>query len=156
MPFLRISLRPAALLAAMIASPGCTPKLPPVVPASGTLYLDGKPLPFATIEFVPTLDDFGASSNSTALTDEHGRFTLVCNHLQQPGAVVATHKVIVNEYTPDDMRGPGQKAQQQYAEYSAKLKNRPIPPQYALISRTPVTVEVKAGQNTYDIYLTRQ
>ncbi len=84
---------------------GCTPKLPAIVPVSGTVYLDGKPLAFANIEFVPELRDFGAESNSTAVTDEEGHYSLVCSYRQQPGAVVATHHVLVMEHIPDEMRG---------------------------------------------------
>jgi hypothetical protein len=129
--------------------------MPPVVPVSGTAYLDGKPLPLAHIEFVPDLKHFGAESNSSAVTDEEGRFTLLCSHQQQAGAVVATHHVVIIEYVPDELRGFSAKAQQKLAEYQAKLKNRPIPEQYSALSRTPLTVEVKAGQETYDLQLTR-
>jgi hypothetical protein len=134
---------------------GCTPKLPAIVPVSGTVYLDGKPLAFANIEFVPDLRDFGAESNSTAVTDEEGHYSLVCSYRQQPGAVVATHHVLVMEHIPDEMRGMSARAQKQLSEYQAKLKNRPIPDFYATLSRTPLTVEVKPGQETYDLQLSR-
>src|SRR5262249_15860253 len=140
---------------AILFGPGCTPRLPPVVPVSGTVFLDGKPLPLARIEFVPDLQHFGAESNSSAVTDEEGRFPLVCNHQQQTGGVVGSHHVLVIEYVPDEFRGFSAKAQQQLSDYQAKLKNRPIPEQYGVVSRTPLTIEVKAGQETYDVQLTR-
>ena len=138
-----------------ILAAGCSPKMPPVVPASGTVYLDGQPLPLARVEFVPDLKHFGAESNSTAVTDEEGRFTLTCNHEQKSGAVVAMHRVLVIEHIPDDLRGVSAKAQERLAQYQSRLKNRPIPEEYAIVSRTPITVEVKQGQHTYDIHLTR-
>ena len=46
-------------------------------------------------------------------------------------------------------------AQAKLADYLAKLKNRPIPEEYGAHSKTPLTVEVTAGQGTYDLKLTR-
>jgi hypothetical protein len=42
-------------LAALLTATGCKPTPPPVVPAEGTVYLDGQPLPFAQIDFIPEL-----------------------------------------------------------------------------------------------------
>src|SRR5262249_35420551 len=142
------------LLAASLAlAVGCAPKPPAIVPVEGTVTLDGQPLPFAHVEFVPQLKDFGAEYNSSAVTDENGHFVLVCSLGQQSGAAVATHKVLVTEHTPDDLRGMG--AQAKLAEYQAKLKNRPIPEAYGVLSTTPLTVEVKSGQGPYQLKLTR-
>jgi hypothetical protein len=141
--------------ATALLSPGCSPKMPPVVPVSGTVYLDGKPLPLACIEFVPDLKDFGAESNSYAITDEEGRYSLTFGSQQISGAVTAKHRVVVTEYIPSEYRGLSAKAQQQLAEYQKKLKNRPIPDGYGVVSRTPLEVEVKKGQETYDLPLTR-
>jgi hypothetical protein len=142
-------------LIVIVLGPGCAPKMPPVVPVSGTVYLDGKPLPLARVEFVPDLKNFGAESNSSAVTDEEGRYTLICNVQQQSGAVVATHHVLVIEHIPDELRGMSEKSQRQLVEYQAKLKNRPIPEDYSNVSKSPLTVEVKPGQATYDLHLTR-
>jgi hypothetical protein len=141
-------------LAALLAATGCKPTPPPVVPAEGTVYLDGQPLPFAQVDFIPELKDFGAEMNSTAVTDENGKFVLKSNYQQQSGAAVGTHKVLVSEYVPDELRSMG--AQQKLSVYQAKLKNRPIPEAYAVYIRTPLTVEVKAGQTTYDLQLSRR
>ena len=51
---------------------------------------------------------------------------------------------------------PASKDTTSLAVYQAKLKNRPIPDNYAVYIRTPLTVEVKAGQTTYDLQLTRK
>lgn len=134
---------------------GCAPKVPPVVPASGTVYLDGQPLPFVRVEFVPTLDHFGAETNSSAVTDENGHFTLLCAHQQQPGAVVARHKVLVIEHIPDEMRGMDARSQDRLSKYLTTLKNRPIPELYGSVGRTTLVVEVREGQAIYDLQLTR-
>jgi hypothetical protein len=146
--------RTAALALALgvaVFLPGCAPKPPALVPVEGTVYLDGEPLPLAQIEFVPELKDFGAEYTSTAVTDEKGHFVLQCS-LGQPGAAVATHRVVVTEHVPDEIRTN----QTKQAEYLAKQKNRPIPDQYGVLVKSPLRVEVKSGQATYDLQLKRQ
>ena len=135
--------------------PACAPKPPALVPVEGTVYLDGQPLPMARVEFVPELKHFGAEYNSAAVTDEKGHFVLVCALGQQPGAAVATHKVMVSEYTPDDMRGMSGQAQAKLADYQSKLKNRPIPDDFGNFSKTPLSVDVRAA-GTYDLKLARK
>jgi hypothetical protein len=135
---------------------GCAGKKPPpVVPVEGIVYLDNRPLPFARIDFIPMVEDFGAELNSYGVTDENGRYTLTCFHGNQPGAVAAEHRVLISEHTPDDVRGGDANSQKRMTEYVAKLKNRPIPREYSELSQQKVTIEVKAGQTTYDIRLTR-
>jgi hypothetical protein len=137
---------------ASLVLPGCgKPKPPPIVPAEGTVYLDGKPLPFARVTFMPMLENFGAEYNSMAITDENGHFVLTCTLQNQPGAAAGKHQVLVGEHTPGEMRGK----QQDLADYTAKLKNRPIPPDYAVLSKALLSVEVKAGETVYDLQLTR-
>jgi hypothetical protein len=144
----------AALGLLALTLSGCTKAPPPVVEAEGTVLLDGKPLPLAHVEFVPELHNFGAEMNSTGETDDAGHFHLTCMFKQQPGAVVAKHHVIVMEPpTPAEFRSQDEATQARYAQYIAKLKNRPIPDKYATLSKTPLVVEVKAGQTSYDLQL---
>jgi hypothetical protein len=139
---------------AVLILAGCAQKPPAIVTVEGTVTLDGAPLPLAYVEFVPTLKGFGAEYNSTAVSDENGHFTLKCALGQQAGAAVATHKVLVTDHTPEDMRGMSGEAQARLAAYQAKLKNRPIPDAYGVLVKTPLTVEVKAA-GTYDLKLSR-
>jgi hypothetical protein len=133
---------------------GCAPRLPPVVPAQGTVLLNGKPLPMALVTFVPQLESFGADSNSTAVTDENGQFTLTCAHNKQPGAVVGKHVVLIAEPPlPDDLRHA--RDVRAIDAYRAKLGNRPIPTDYGSVSKSPLQIEVKEGQSEYKIELTR-
>ncbi len=55
---------------------GCAKNPPPVTQVDGEVLLDGQPLPFAQITFVPDLEHFGAEMNSTGQTDEKGWFTV--------------------------------------------------------------------------------
>jgi hypothetical protein len=127
-----------------------------VVAVSGVVLVNGQPLPFSKLEFIPELANFGAEMNSTAITDEQGRFTLVLAATQQPGAVVAKHHVLVTEApTPGEFRSQDPQVQARYAQYMAKLKNRPIPDGYGKLAGAP-EVEVKADQTDYKIELTRR
>ena len=146
---------PALALALVLG--GCTKTPPPVTEAEVVVELDGRPLPGALVEFVPELEHFGAEMNSRGVTDDRGRARLVCAQKQQPGAVVGKHRVLVLEGpAPADTRGPSAASQRKYAEYLAGLKNRPIPPDYGTLGKTPLSVEVTAGQKTYKLTLTRR
>jgi hypothetical protein len=143
------------LVASGLAVTGCAKSPPPLTEVSGVVLLDGRPLPKARVEFGPQLKEFGAQFNSTALTDDQGRFVMKTAK-DESGAVVATHKVLVTEDTPDDLRDQG--AQARLAQYHASLKNqnRPIPEVYGNVLQTPIEVEVKKDQKEYSISLTRR
>jgi hypothetical protein len=135
-----------------IAALGCAKTPPPVTTVEGTVLLDGKPLPFAMVQFMPDTADFGAELNSTGVTDEMGHFTLTCTRQNEPGAVVGKHRVVVIEGpVPGDIRRNQDKA----AEYQNKLKNRPIPAAYGTFSQTPIIIEVTADKKDYTVKMTR-
>ncbi|MCS6977117.1 MAG: DUF4198 domain-containing protein [Gemmatales bacterium] len=145
-----------ALAVVVILSVGCGRTPPQIVEVEGVLYLDDQPLPFAQIEFMPELKHFGAEYNSMAVTDAQGRFKLECAN-GQPGAAVATHRVVVLEGPPPEgARGMDERSQNRLAEYMANLPNRPIPEVFGNYSRTPARVEVKPEQKTYEIRLRRE
>jgi hypothetical protein len=145
-----------ALAVAFVAAAGCAKSPPPVTEVAGVVRLDGQPLPHVKVEFVPDLSGFGAEMNSSAITDEQGRFTLTRAFTGQPGAVVAKHRVLITEApTPGEFRSQDPQTQARYAQYMARLKNRPIPDAYGKLA-TALVVEVKADQKTYDLDLTRK
>src|SRR5947209_426150 len=132
-------------LAAVLAAAGCAKGPPPVTEVEGIVLLNDRPLPQAQVEFVPDLSYYGAEMNSTAVTDEKGHFRLTCNFKGQSGAVVAKHRVLVTDPpVPREMRGMDERSQQAQAAFQAKLKNRPIPPAYGTVGKTPLIVEVTA------------
>jgi hypothetical protein len=152
----RHTIAAALALAVALALAGCRKVPPPVTEAEGTVLLDGKPLPQAQVEFVPQLSNFGAEVNSTAVTDDQGHFQLTCAYNQRSGAVVGKHHVLVSDPPPSaDMRGMDERSQTRLAQYQAKLKNRPIPDVYRTLGKTPLVVEVKPGEKTYDLQLKR-
>jgi hypothetical protein len=141
-------------LAGLITFPGCARELPPVVPVKGKVMLNGQPLPKASVTFVPQLEKFGSESNSTAVTDENGEFTLTCAYNSQPGAVVAKHIVLVAESPlPDELRGS--RDARAIDRYQATLGNRPIPTDYGTVSTSSIRVEIKKGQEPVTIELKR-
>jgi hypothetical protein len=147
---------PTWLLAGLVLLVGCAGSPPPVTEAEGTVLLDGNPLPFAQVEFLPELSRFGAEMNSTATTDEKGHYRLICGYKQQPGAVVGKHRVLIREApTPAEYRGMSGEKQEAAARYAAGLKNRPIPGQYSTAATTTLTVDVTAAKKTYDFDLKR-
>jgi len=143
----------AAVLAAAVA--GCGKRPPQFTAVSGVVLLDGKPLPKAKIEFQPELDNFGAEMNSSAVTDDDGKFTLLRNGTTEPGAAVCKHRVLITELpTPGEFRSQDPAVQARLAQYKASLKNRPIPATYSS-PITTIEIEVTTDQHDYKIELTR-
>src|SRR5262245_2230951 len=94
----------AALLAAALLAAGCNKTPPAIVPAEGVVLLNGQPLPHAEVQFVPMLRGFGGEYIAVAVTDDQGRFKLLCKG--QPGACAGENKVTVTEGpVPDEFRG---------------------------------------------------
>ena len=144
------TLAAAAVLATAAALTGCSKPPPAIVPAEGTLLINGQPLPGAFVQFVPTTDGIGSDYIASGTTDDQGRFQLTCKG--QPGACACMNVVMVNEAPmPEKVRG-NQNAE---AKHQASLKNRPIPGRYYNTSNNPLKVEVTAGKSDYKLELTR-
>ncbi len=75
------------------ALPGCGPGYPETFPVSGTVTLDGKPVPGAAVVFTP---DQGQQATGT--TDDAGRFDLSTYELGD-GALPGMHRVTVTKTT---------------------------------------------------------
>ena len=86
------------LLGVLLVLPGCG-KGPKYVAVSGTVTLNGKPLPRAAVYFdpIPPAGKMDAAAvGSLGITDAQGRYTLVLAGTGgTPGAVVAEHRVRV-------------------------------------------------------------
>jgi len=140
----------------VLPAPGCGgKKIPQLTEVEGVVLLDGEPLPRASVQFVPELKDFGSQYNSRAVTDNQGRFKLVCRKTGEEGAVIGWHRVLVMDFWPAELRGQSEEARLKLAEYYDNLKNRPIPQIYASVGKTPLRVEVTAEQKSYVLPLTR-
>jgi hypothetical protein len=69
---------------------GCSDGKPEIVPVSGQVLLDGKPLTFGFIRFAPT----EGGRLSMGRIDENGHFRLTC-YESGDGAIVGTHRIAV-------------------------------------------------------------
>jgi hypothetical protein len=88
----RLSILGIALAAGLAA--GCGG--PKVVPVSGRVTLNGKPLPNASVEFLPIVDGVTVvAPGSAGQTDADGAYTLYVVGTGQPGAVVGCHPVTI-------------------------------------------------------------
>lgn len=141
------------LVVATVAGCG-KPKPPPLVEVKGTITVNDAPLPSARIRFLPSFPGFGAEVIAEAVSDAEGRYTLTCGTV--PGACIGTHRVVVEEGPlPPGTSGESGDAQMKMTRYLQGLANRPIPPQYGNLAQSPLNVEVKVGETTYDLKLTR-
>src|SRR5688500_3756567 len=88
--------RIAAALAMLLAL-GCgrDPDLPPLYPVTGTITLDGKPLPDAGVIFIPYGPTLG--SGSQALTDAEGKYNLLTQMTDESGAAEGEHQVLISK-----------------------------------------------------------
>src|SRR5205085_2758661 len=92
--------------------------------------------------------------NSYGETDESGHFSLTCNYGNQPGAVVGKHVVRVGEKSFPEARRQDAAAAKRVAD---KIAKRPGPSQPTKFpgGKDGLEVEIKKGQSTYDLNLTR-
>src|SRR5262245_63405755 len=86
----------------LVALCGCNRQPYAVGKISGRVTLDGKPLPKASITFVPmaTKENIAPGPTATALTDADGRYTLSVDK-DTPGAVVGTCRIFVTTMFTD-------------------------------------------------------
>ena len=104
---------------------------------TGTVTLDGKPLPQATVTF-----SRGQGRMSVGTTDEQGRYKLLYT-VNQQGAEPGTHTVSITTQI-DAVSGEGDLA-------AVKGRKEVLPPRYN--EKTELTAEVKRGSNTIDFPL---
>src|SRR5262249_42447577 len=105
--------------------------------------------------FLPDEQQGTKGPRSTAITDEQGRFRLVCDN-GQPGAVVGHHRVILFESARlSEQRGErgGERSAEAAPRNPDAPKNPPLPQEYKTAAATPVQREVKPGAQTIDLTL---
>lgn len=131
---------------------GCgKPPPPPIVPASGVVTLNGRPLSKAQVRFVPQIDH-GAEFTAVAETDANGRFTL--KSAGQDGACACEHIVVIAE-APIPEKLLTESAQAELAKYLKGLPNRPIPEKYGVLMGSGLSATVSADRGEYNFDLTR-
>jgi hypothetical protein len=129
--------RPAIILLLVLLLPlavvaGCGDGRPERLEVSGQVLIDGKPLTYGSVRFVPK----GARASSGSL-DENGRFTLTC-YGNDDGVVPGVHQVEVNA-----------------AESLSGSKNFwHAPKKYARFRTSPLTQEITESTDSLVINMT--
>jgi hypothetical protein len=118
-----------ALLAVVIL--GCGPGGPPRAPVSGTVTLDGKPLPRGTVQFVPDASRGTNGPTGVGSIDAQGRYEIQTTGA--PGAILGFHVVGVVACEEVDLNK---------TSYAPSL----IPERYNNPLASGLTAEVKKGQ----------
>jgi hypothetical protein len=128
-----------ALLACLLTS-GCggKPDLPPMERVSGTVTLDGQPLPRGTVQFVPDVSQGTEGPPGVGVIDEEGHYEIVTAGVK--GAVVGHHKISVE-------------AEGEYDDTAISMGPSLIPRHYNNPDTSRLTADVKEGQKN-DIPLT--
>jgi len=140
---------PIVLLSVWFAGCGQGPDEPPLVPVSGTVTLDDKPLSGALVTFIPTGNTKG--TDVSGRTDRDGRYKLVTPK-GRAGAAAGTYRVTISrllrpdgsEYLPDPAVPP--------VEAPARES---LPPHYSDPERTRLTATVPEAGATADFPLKR-
>lgn len=131
-----------ALLICLFAAGGCGGSDgPQLAQVEGTVTMDGKPLPNATVAFQPTGDE---GSPSVGETDEQGRYELRFT-FKKAGAMVGEHIVEIST------------AGERYDEETdEEIRSREtVPARYNVNAREnpDMKVTVESGSNTIDFTL---
>ena len=130
---------------------------PEILPVSGVVSINGKPLPNAEVRFVPMEDGLDGNFIASGITDKEGGFSLRLPGKEEVGCVACLSKVTINDQPmPGKVRaayGNGNNAL--IKRYEDSLKNRPIPTEYKLLRNTPLSYEVSAEQSEFNIEIKR-
>ena len=125
-----------------------------LIPVSGTVTADGKPVAGANVVFHPA--DYGGDSAQTAYgrTDDNGKYTLTTpiaglDIEQQAGAVEGVYKVTVNRIArPDGTPIPDGMSE---ADAMAEGARETVPPMFSDPGMSQVTVTVTPNGAEYDL-----
>jgi hypothetical protein len=132
---------------------GCGPSGVQLGEVEGVVVLDGKPLQNAEVQFIPEPGQATDAPRSTAVTDDQGRFKLVCDDGRQ-GAVVGLHRAVLRDLNQYEAFVPVDKHSPDYGYVDDRPRARSrFPDHYGDLSRTPLRKEVKAGKQTIDVEL---
>jgi len=126
--------------AAVLIAAGCS-RGPELAPVTGTVTLNGKPLPNVQVEFWPET----SAPRSTGMTDDQGRFTLVTD-TGAAGAVVGPHKVVLH-----DLAIYGEMGFRPREDTNIKEKPARFPFRYTDARKSPLHYTVESGGNRFDI-----
>ncbi|MCC6508174.1 MAG: carboxypeptidase regulatory-like domain-containing protein [Pirellulaceae bacterium] len=124
------------------------------IPVKGKVLLDGKPLPDASISFVPQQE----GRQATGTTDAEGQFVLSTID-PRDGAMPGKYKVTISQNLPVEETPTGLSADEAMlaaakaaAKPKAKSSGPQLPEDYTRLDRTPLSQEIPAaGDVVFDI-----
>ncbi len=104
-----MKLRYGLLAGLALLSVGCESGRFPIVPATGVVIFNGKPLAGAHVLFQPvrTGSEIEVGPESFGQTDEQGRFTLSMVQTDEQGAMIGKHSVSVTIQEEENRFGGG-------------------------------------------------
>jgi hypothetical protein len=144
------SRRAFALALVSLAIAGCggsKADLPPVVPVSGTVTLDGKPLANAGIVFIPVGQTRGGTCSGA--TDDNGRYELT-DRDGRKGTTVGEFKVTCNKWVMPDGKDFPRDSKVSPLESNAREL---LPPRYSNEAQTQLKATIPEGGKTVDFEL---
>jgi predicted small lipoprotein YifL len=118
-----------------LALPGCGKKGPALIPVSGVVALDGKPLPNVAV----WLEQQKGMNPGTGTSDEAGRFEIATHKLGK-GVTPGQHRVLVHSGVSE----------------SPSKTTWMAPKEYASFDTSGLSVEVTPKQNTITLELSSQ
>lgn len=142
------------VLLSLGAFSGCGPatKAGPsgLVPVSGTVSLDGSPLPGATVSFIPV--DSNAGSDAGGVTDQSGKYELKAGEGAGTGAKPGEYRVVVSRLMKDGspVMADKDKSPMQLMLDGAKES---VPEKYSDVLKSELKASVPAGGGTVNLEL---
>jgi hypothetical protein len=135
---------------------GCGQAGPSLNPVTGKVTKGGQPLKGISVTFSPV----DAGPSSAGLTNDEGKFVLLCQN-GKAGAVAGKHKVVLAEAASAGSAPVGYEAMlaaRQGGEAKgakgapAKSEEKTsFPSEYGNAQTTPLSFEIKAGNNEFDV-----
>lgn len=134
----------ASVAASLVLLTGCGPAGPDLGEVTGTVTLDGKPVPAAYVTFSPEAE---GGSTSAGMTDAQGNYTLGYTR-DRRGAMIGKHKVTIRTEKPS-----AETVEEAKAAGQPLPEHVPLPGKYAGPTGG-LTADVKPGDNKVDFPLT--
>jgi hypothetical protein len=122
------------------------------------------------VTFIPDTDKDTYGPSSTAVTDEEGRYRLVCeDRARRPGAVVGSHRVTLLDLEVTAVSAAGHTPVGGTEDEAVKGKTKPqigrnltangtkgggksrVGPEYKDVTKTPLKKDVQPGSQTIDL-----
>jgi len=137
---------------------GCGDGGPSLNAVTGTVTKGGEPLKGISVTFSPV----EAGPSSGGITNDEGKFVLLCQS-GKAGAVAGKHKVVLSMAASSDAAPVGyeamlaaRQASESKGERGAPAKtedNATFPKEYGDAKTTPLSYEIKAGSNDFDVVI---